>query len=275
MRSQTVRRLSAPSCAAAFVLTLAPAAATAQDARVTDTATADDPVAAAFVELEDEYDEAYSEYRRAASEASKAYRKARESDPSAKYEGPRPIDPDFYPRFDRLASAGSHGAKVWCLMHYHPALTNEAKSRDFTRRALEVMTLPDADLSPLPRVIAGKNGRLLEETQCHDLLGVLETIAPTKAVAAEAAYTSASMLAPYRGGTEEQVAAQLAAYRNVTSKYPDTKSGKRAGGQVFKAENLQIGMIAPDIVGKDVDGNAMKLSDFRGKVTVIDFWGFW
>jgi hypothetical protein len=34
-------------------------------------------------------------------------------------------------------------------------------------------------------------------------------------------------------------------------------------------------MVAPDILGLDVDGNDMKLSDFRGKVTVIDFWGFW
>ena len=31
----------------------------------------------------------------------------------------------------------------------------------------------------------------------------------------------------------------------------------------------------PDFDAVDVDGNAFKLSDYRGKVTVIDFWGFW
>jgi peroxiredoxin len=34
-------------------------------------------------------------------------------------------------------------------------------------------------------------------------------------------------------------------------------------------------MKAPDIEGKDMDGVAFKLSDFRGKVVVLDFWGFW
>lgn len=31
----------------------------------------------------------------------------------------------------------------------------------------------------------------------------------------------------------------------------------------------------PDIVGEDVDGKEFKLSDYRGKVVVLDFWGFW
>jgi peroxiredoxin len=38
---------------------------------------------------------------------------------------------------------------------------------------------------------------------------------------------------------------------------------------------LKIGEVAPEIEGKDLDGKAMKLSDFRGKVVVLDFWGDW
>ncbi|MDP6424698.1 MAG: redoxin domain-containing protein [Planctomycetota bacterium] len=34
-------------------------------------------------------------------------------------------------------------------------------------------------------------------------------------------------------------------------------------------------MAAPDIVGKDIDGHTFKLSDYRGKVVVLDFWGDW
>ena len=44
---------------------------------------------------------------------------------------------------------------------------------------------------------------------------------------------------------------------------------------VFKLERLQVGMVAPDIEGKDLDGVAFKLSDYRGKAVVIDFWGDW
>jgi peroxiredoxin len=36
-----------------------------------------------------------------------------------------------------------------------------------------------------------------------------------------------------------------------------------------------IGKVAPDIVGKDYDGVEFKLSDYRGKVTVLYFTGQW
>lgn len=39
--------------------------------------------------------------------------------------------------------------------------------------------------------------------------------------------------------------------------------------------NLAIGKAAPEIIGQDVDGNEMKLSDYKGKVVVLDFWGDW
>ncbi|MFC1559210.1 peroxiredoxin family protein [Gemmatimonadota bacterium] len=40
-------------------------------------------------------------------------------------------------------------------------------------------------------------------------------------------------------------------------------------------EEVAIGAKAPEIVGSDVDGNEMKLSDYLGKVIVLDFWGDW
>ncbi|MBI5397625.1 MAG: redoxin domain-containing protein [Chloroflexi bacterium] len=38
---------------------------------------------------------------------------------------------------------------------------------------------------------------------------------------------------------------------------------------------FETGSTAPEISGKDLDGKPMKLSEFRGKVVVLDFWGFW
>jgi cytochrome oxidase Cu insertion factor (SCO1/SenC/PrrC family) len=37
----------------------------------------------------------------------------------------------------------------------------------------------------------------------------------------------------------------------------------------------KVGETARDISGEDVDGKSFKLSDYRGKVVVLDFWGFW
>ena len=38
---------------------------------------------------------------------------------------------------------------------------------------------------------------------------------------------------------------------------------------------LAIGKVAPDIIGEDLDDVSFKLSDYRGKVVVLDFWGDW
>lgn len=51
--------------------------------------------------------------------------------------------------------------------------------------------------------------------------------------------------------------------------------GETASRDIFEAKNLVIGKTAPEIVGEDVDGVKFKLSDYRGKVVVLDFWGFW
>jgi hypothetical protein len=66
----------------------------------------------------------------------------------------------------------------------------------------------------------------------------------------------------------------------VVTKYPDAKAYGRplaglAKGALFEIRNLAIGKVAPDITGEDIDGKAMKLSDYRGKVVVLDFWGNW
>jgi hypothetical protein len=51
--------------------------------------------------------------------------------------------------------------------------------------------------------------------------------------------------------------------------------GDKIRGPKFKAEKLQIGLVAPNIAGEDIDGVKFQLEDYRGKVVVLDFWGFW
>ena len=47
------------------------------------------------------------------------------------------------------------------------------------------------------------------------------------------------------------------------------------GGMGGPGMGLKVGDAAPEIVGEDIDGKPMKLSDFQGKVVVLDFWGDW
>ena len=70
--------------------------------------------------------------------------------------------------------------------------------------------------------------------------------------------------------------------RLVLDEYGDLPLGNSTYGVMADAilnphtpEELAMGQPAPEIVGKTVDGGVMRLSDFRGMVTVIDFWGDW
>ena len=51
--------------------------------------------------------------------------------------------------------------------------------------------------------------------------------------------------------------------------------GEMARRELFELNNLNVGDVAPDIVGSDLDGEPFKLSDYRGKVVMLDFWGQW
>lgn len=51
--------------------------------------------------------------------------------------------------------------------------------------------------------------------------------------------------------------------------------GAIAERAVYELEHLQIGMVAPDFESVDETGAKFKVSDYRGKVVVLDFWGYW
>ncbi len=51
--------------------------------------------------------------------------------------------------------------------------------------------------------------------------------------------------------------------------------GKEAASFRFILENLSVGSVAMEISGPDMDGEEFQLSDYRGKVVLLDFWGDW
>jgi hypothetical protein len=75
--------------------------------------------------------------------------------------------------------------------------------------------------------------------------------------------------------TDEDRAAAAADLRKVAEVTKDEDIVAQAKDALFEIEHLQVGCTAPDIVAKDTDGVEFKLSDYRGKVILLDFWGFW
>jgi hypothetical protein len=51
--------------------------------------------------------------------------------------------------------------------------------------------------------------------------------------------------------------------------------GDAARVTLLQLRRVAIGKIAPEIDAEDLDGVRFKLSDYRGKVVVLDFWGHW
>ena len=71
-----------------------------------------------------------------------------------------------------------------------------------------------------------------------------------------------------------------ALYQNVADNYAevlllDKPLGDWAKTALFELKFLSIGQVAPDIKGQDLDGVEFSLSDYRGKVVMLDFWGHW
>jgi len=67
-------------------------------------------------------------------------------------------------------------------------------------------------------------------------------------------------------------------FKNVARDYADVVPASELQAGVAapaKPHVIEIGQPAPEIVGKDVDGQTFKLSDYRGKVVLLDFWGHW
>lgn len=51
--------------------------------------------------------------------------------------------------------------------------------------------------------------------------------------------------------------------------------GELARPLLYKVHYLAVGQKAQDIIGRDLDGKPLKLSDFRGKVVLLDFFADW
>ena len=67
----------------------------------------------------------------------------------------------------------------------------------------------------------------------------------------------------------------LADLEKVKDLTKDADLLEEAAEAMVELKKLAIGSVAPEIDGFDVDGVSFKLSDYRGKVVLLDFWGFW
>lgn len=136
-------------------------------------------------------------------------------------------------------------------------------------------------LAPLPDLMSAGLSKFLGKEKAETTLRTLGEKNPHKPVQAGALYSIASTImrekkaSPERAAEARQIMERLQKdYAGVTSGYKQDY-GVLAEATLFEMDHLQIGKVAPDFEVVDENGVKFKLSDYRGKVVVIDFWGNW
>jgi hypothetical protein len=74
--------------------------------------------------------------------------------------------------------------------------------------------------------------------------------------------------------------ALVVVYEKMAASFADSAVDDATMGQIaeralFRLRHLSVGSVAPEIEGEDIHGEKFKLSDYRGKVVVLTFWGHW
>jgi hypothetical protein len=86
----------------------------------------------------------------------------------------------------------------------------------------------------------------------------------------------ADLLKQDRGKAVKEIEA---VFEQAAEKYGDVKLDSetiadRAKAELFEIRHLSVGKEAQEIEGEDQDGKRFKLSDYRGKVVLLDFWSY-
>ena len=117
---------------------------------------------------------------------------------------------------------------------------------------------------------------VLSQELAHGLRQLLET-STSRAIQGGSLFSLAKLLEADEATREEA----FAQYRRIVAEYADVEAGRggalgvKATASLFEAEHLQVGMPVPDISAVDETNNPFNLSDYQGKVVLVDFWGFW
>ncbi|MAG55472.1 MAG: hypothetical protein CMJ83_04195 [Planctomycetes bacterium] len=154
-----------------------------------------------------------------------------------------------------------------------------AASQDDRKTAIDMIVAAHLGSDEIGDFIGGlpRAVRALGRENVESILDKVIAGESSKLMKAHAWMSKAGLDRKPRRGTEDPdvTARREQALAKVSQLAPGSDLAARAEAPAFEKNRLQKGMVAPDIEGVDLDGVKFKLSDYRGKVVVIDFWGDW
>ncbi|MDA7979091.1 MAG: redoxin domain-containing protein [Pirellulales bacterium] len=241
----------------AVCLIALPSAALAQDAQGSD-------AAKELQSLQAEQSQAVQEHRA-------KVRAAETREERAKLTAENPAE-KFAPRFLELAE--KYPGTEESLTALQVAM--RARDSEVQNKALAIILRDHKESKALGTMVSG----WARDASKADALRQIIDASPHREVKGLATYSLATLSLRSARNDEAKREAAIKLLQQAVEVYGDVEIRNRtikqvAGGQLTEITKLQIGMEAPDIEGTDVDDVAFKLSDYRGKVVVLDFWGDW
>lgn len=176
----------------------------------------------------------------------------------------------------KYADAGNGRAKLWVATHLDAA--TDLKSSELKEIMPGLYTelcagfaSSDFGAEILDALIGEK--RRLDNRLRAELLGQFAVNCKVHALEGKA---MGEELAFYQEGLEPSDAAIAARLEEeLFTNYLDTEAGASIWGAKNQGAFEGVGSMAPDFPAVDTDGEAFRLSDYRGQVVMLDFWGFW
>lgn len=238
---------------------------TAVIAQSDDSGTQQDPQAA-YTKLAKSFSKAYSAWQDELEATIKKAKEAGERVPRSAY---APPTKEFIGTAQELAQefAGKDAAVPFLGF----ILKNASRERNAVKWAVKTLASEHASskaigdvVDYLPKVMrmAGSSARSLLSDLADNHT---DTNIRVKALLARARYNAG----------QDKTASAVADYEQVKKLTTDADLLDEAKEGLVEATKLAIGTEAPEIDGVDIDGVKFKLSDYRGKVVLLDFWGFW
>ncbi len=194
----------------------------------------------------------------------------------------REVSKEYLPQFQALATkhAGTEvglQAELWVLRNHwwkRAEGTMESTSIDHANRLIG--TYPN---SPQLAQIA-QFYYLFGKTGLRPMMEKLVESSPHDLVDAAAYHALASSLRRSKETDDVELAKKyltllINEYGDLAFRDTTYRAIATAMRSPHSKDSLEVGQPAPEITGVDVHGTAMKLSDFRGKIVLLDFWGDW
>ena len=212
-----------------------------------------------------EYDQAVIDWREKLKNAERGQRSAVRKAHPAKA---------FWPRFERIGDAGEGRALLWLIENMKDAgvglKERGAKSVPYFDKLVDQHREAEWFGSVLEQI--AKNAARLEPQRVATYYEVCATKTERAETKGQAMYQWAKMLSASEN--EADVARADALFERLATEFTGSEWARMAQVELA-GKNLQPGKKAPNFEAKTIDGHEFQLSDYEGKVVLVDFYGFW